>query len=176
MKSKTLAVSAISASFITLFLTIGSYFTAVDVFCVFLASAFVIAPLYCKSYTGSFLSFLVGGLLYLILSGFNFLTLIFPSYFLFFGIFPIIKVLLQEKKVNFYLAWAIKLVWAILAIYAIYFYYTAFVGPISAVPEWLQSSFIYLISVCAIIICILFDRCISIMQFLWNKYLSKVIK
>ncbi len=176
MKSKVLAISAISASFITLFLTVGSYFSAVDIFCVFLASAFVLAPLYCKSYTGSFLCYLVGGILYLILCGFNFLTLVFPSYFLFFGIFPIIKILLQEKNVNLYLAWAIKLVWAMLAFYAIYLYYIAFIGPITDVPEWLQSSFIYFIGVVAIIICVLFDRCVSIMQFLWKKYLSKVIK
>ena len=88
----------------------------------------------------------------------------------------IIKILLETKKVKLFFVWLIKLVWSIIAFYLIYLFYTTFVGPVTDIPDWLKTSFIYFIGVFAIVICILFDRCISIIMFLWNKYLSRVIK
>ena len=42
MKSKVIALSAISASFITLFLSVGAYIEVVDLIAVVVASAFII--------------------------------------------------------------------------------------------------------------------------------------
>ena len=87
MKSKVLALSAVSASFIAVFLTLGAYIELVDLVAVVVASIFVLLPLYMKSYKGSLLAYLAGGLLAFLISGFNILSLVFPAYFAFFGIF-----------------------------------------------------------------------------------------
>ena len=90
MKSKIISLSAISACFIAASLVVGTYFEILDFFMLVTASVFVLLPLYLKSYKGSFLAYLVGGVVAILCGGFNF-TLIYPAYFLFFGVYPIIK-------------------------------------------------------------------------------------
>ena len=97
MKSKIISLSAISAGFVAISLIIGAYIEITDLFMVVVASVFVLLPLYLKSYKGSFLAFLAGGVIAVLCSGFN-LALIFPAYFAFFGIYPIVKNYLEEKR------------------------------------------------------------------------------
>jgi hypothetical protein len=59
MKSKLLAVSAISASLTAIILTIGAYVSMADLFCLTISSVTVLPPLYFKSYKAGFLSFLI---------------------------------------------------------------------------------------------------------------------
>ena len=97
MKSKVVSLSAISASFIAVALAVGTYFEIADLFMLVTASVFVLLPLYLKSYKGSFLAFLAGGVIALLISGFNF-SLIYPAYFGFFGIYPLVKMKMIEKR------------------------------------------------------------------------------
>ena len=53
MKSKIISISAISAGFLALILTVGAYIEMVDLFCIVISSVFVILPLYYKSFIGS---------------------------------------------------------------------------------------------------------------------------
>ena len=86
MKSKTIALSAISAGFVAIILTVGAYVEFTDVFMLAVSSIFVLLPLYFNSYKGSILAFIVGGVIAFLVSGFNILSIVFPSYFGFFGI------------------------------------------------------------------------------------------
>ena len=86
MKSKLITISAISSALITIVLTIGAYIEVADLLALVVATIFVALPLYFNSYIASILSFLAGGILALIFSGFNFLSVVFPAYFGFFGL------------------------------------------------------------------------------------------
>ena len=115
MKSKLITVSAISSALVAISLTIGAYFEVADLFSLVIASAFVIMPLYFNSKKASILTYLVGGVIALILSGFNFAySLVFPSYFAFFGVFPILFNTLNEKKDITPLKVIIGLIWWLL--------------------------------------------------------------
>ena len=44
------------------------------------------------------LAYLAGGVIAFLCSGFNILSLVFPAYFLFFGVYPIVKTKLVETN------------------------------------------------------------------------------
>ena len=71
MKSKIISISAISAGFIAILLTIGSYFEITDLITTVVASCLVLLPLYYNSYKGMILTYLVGGVIAFMFSGFN---------------------------------------------------------------------------------------------------------
>lgn len=176
MKSKILALSAISAGFISLFLTLGAYFEIVDLFMVVTASIFVLLPLYYKSYKGAFLVFLAGGTIAILCSGFNF-SLVFPAYFLFFGLYPIIKIIMINKNVKKCLCIIIGLVWIISASYLCYFYYTLILnGIFEGLPTWLEDYIIYGVGIISIVFFFIYDRFIVIFYVNMRKYLSKILK
>ena len=100
MKSKVIALSAISAGFIAISLTAGAYIDLIDLITVIAASIFVILPLYYNSYAGCFMANAAGGILAFLFSGFNIFSVVFPAYFAFFGIYPIIKAITYGKIKN----------------------------------------------------------------------------
>ena len=114
MKSKIISLSAVSAAFTAIALTVGAYFEFADVFALVISSVFVILPIYLKSYKGSLLAYLAGGIIAFLCSGFNILSLVFPAYFLFFGIYPIIKTKLIETNFNKYVGFVFGLIWFII--------------------------------------------------------------
>ena len=87
MNSKIVSISAISAGLIAIALLVGAYFEFADLFAVVIASVFVLMPLYLKSYKGSVLAGLAGGVIAFLCSGLNFLSLVFPTYITFFCFF-----------------------------------------------------------------------------------------
>lgn len=63
MKSRVIALSAISAAFVALFLTLGAYIEFINIISVIVASVFIVLPMYENSKLGSFLAFLAGGVI-----------------------------------------------------------------------------------------------------------------
>ena len=100
MKTKVLSISAISAAFISIVLTIGAYIELVDLLAVVVSSVFVLLPLYYGSYKGSILASLCGVIIAFLCGGLNILSLVFPTYLLFFGFYPIFRSKITDKKVK----------------------------------------------------------------------------
>ncbi len=176
MKSKVISLSAISAGFIAIALIIGAYIEIADLFMVVIASVFVLLPLYLKSYKGSFLAFLAGGVIALLCSGFNF-ALIFPAYFTFFGIYPIVKHKMLEKNVKTSVSLIVGLVWFVLVAYGCYFYYTIILnGVFEGLPAIIEKYIIYGVALIAIIFFFIYDRFLFVVKFFVDKYLKRIIK
>ncbi len=177
MKSKIIALSAISASFVAIILTLGAYIELLDIGAVVLSSVFVTLPLYKKSYLGSFLTFLVGGLIAFMISGFNIMSIVFPSYIAFFGVFPIIKALMKDKKINKILGFFIGLIWCVAVFYGMYFYFIFVMGGIfTGLPSWISDYILYAVGAVSLIFYVVFDRFLSVTRFLADKYLQRIVK
>lgn len=176
MKSKVIALSAISAGFIAIALIIGAYIEITDLFMVVVASVFVLLPLYLKSYKGSLLAFLAGGVIAFLCSGFN-IALIFPAYFAFFGIYPIVKHKMLEKNVKNSIALIIGVIWFVAVAYGCYFYYTLILkGVFEGLPNWIEKYIIYGIGLIAIVFFFIYDRFVFVVKIFVDKYLRKIIK
>lgn len=176
MKSKLISLCAISSSFVAICLTIGAYIETIDIFMLIVASIFVILPLYYNSFKGCLLAFLVGGVIAVILSGFN-MAVIFPAYFSFFGLYPIFKHKVLQKGVNKVVSAIIGLIWILIAFYGCYYYYIMVLGgEITGVPEQIKDYIVYLVGLLAIIFYIVFDKSVVIMKFTIDKYLKRIIK
>ena len=177
MKSKVLALSAVSASFIAVFLTLGAYIELVDLVAVVVASIFVLLPLYMKSYKGSLLAYLAGGLLAFLISGFNILSLVFPAYFAFFGIFPIVSSFLRDKSVKKWIYYLVGIIWCVASFVGLYFYYTAFMGiALTDIPSAIADYVLPIVCVIGIILFFVYDRFIVVSKILMDRYLGKIIK
>ena len=177
MKSKIIAVSAISAALAALSLTIGAYVEFADLFTLVVASVFVIMPIYFRSYKGCFLSFLAGGVIAFLFSGFNFISLVFPSYFAFFGIYPIIKCIFDDKRFNKIVSYVVGLVWFVAVAYGMFFYYTLVMhGIFEGLPIWVMDNILYLIAPVAALIFVIYERYILVMRVAINRYLGRIIK
>ena len=177
MKSKVLALSAISAAFIALFLTVGAYLSFVDLVSVVFASAFTLLPLYYKSYSGSILSFLAGGIIAFLFSGFNVYSLVFPAFFFFFGCYPVVKTAFTEKKVNKVLSVIIGLIWCVAFSYGLYFYYVFFMKmTLSDFPEIIVRYIYLFIPLFAVVLFIVFDRYVFAVKLTVDRYIGRIIK
>ncbi len=177
MKSKVIAISAISAGLIAMILSFGVYFQVADISAVILSSVVVLLPLYYKSYLGGFLSYLAGGLIAFLITGFNFLSIVFISYFIFFGLFPIIKILLESKKLNKFLILAIGVIWCVLSCYAVYFYYTMVMCmPLDSLPEFIKNYVLLFIFLIGVVFFAVYDFFINVSRKLTEYYLRKILK
>lgn len=177
MNSKLISISAISAGLTALSLTVGAYIEFADLFSLVIASVFVIMPIYYRSYKACLLSFLAGGVIAFICSGFNVLSLVFPSYIAFFGSFPIVKCFMDDKRVNKYLSFVIGLIWFILTAYGMFFYYTLVMGGIfDGLPTWILDNVLFFIAPVAAIVYAIFNRYVFVMRIFLNRYLSRIIR
>ena len=177
MKSKVVAISAISAGLVAIFLTIGAYFSVFDLVSVVLASVFVILPTYYNSYVGSALTFLAGGTIAFIFSAFNIMSIVFPLYIAFFGIYPIVKCIMLEKKFNKTLGCVLGLIWCVAVTFGVYFYYTEIMGqPLNDLPEFVQNYIMLFVAIVGAAFYFLFDRFIVLSKIIIDKYLGKILK
>ena len=177
MNSKLISISAIAAGLSAIALIVGAYIEIADLFALVISSVFVIMPLYYRSYKGSILCFLAGGVIAFLCSGFNVLSLVFPSYFAFFGIFPIVKCYFDDKMWNKTLCFVLGLVWFLLCAYGMYFYYTLVMGGIlDGLPSWLVDYTLYLIAPAVLIVFVIYNRFITVMRIFISRYLQRVIK
>lgn len=178
MKSKIIAISAISAGFVALFLIIGGYFQLADIFCTIISSVFVLMPLYFNSYKGSLLSYLAGGVVALVCSlptlAFSFVL---PAYAIFFGIYPIVKNLLVRNNLDKRIRFFIGLIWCVLSVYGVYFYYTAVMGlTLQGLPEVVSEYILIFIGILAVIFFIIYDKFLYVSKMVLDRYLNRIIK
>lgn len=177
MKSKLLAISAIGAGFTALALTLGTYFNVAEFIALVLSSVFVILPLYYNSYKACFLTYFAGGVLGVILGAFNVVNIVIPSYFIFFGLYPIIRLVMIEKKVNKTLQIVVGIVWSIAYFYGLFFYGTLILNlTMENMPAFFIKYIYYLIPIFAVLFYFIFDRYIVKVKILIDKYLNVIIK
>ena len=177
MKSKVIALSAISAGLTVISLLVGAYLEIAELFALVVSSVFVILPLYLNSYKGSVLSYLAGGVIAFLCSGFNIMSLVFPTYFAFFGLYPIVKCKMVEKSFNKYVGYVLGLVWFLLVSFGAYFYYTLIMqGIFEGLPEWILDYIIYIVGAVAIVFFIIYDRFVVVCKMLCDRYLGRFIK
>lgn len=180
MKSKVIAISAISAGFVAIALTVGAYIEMADLFSLVVASAFLMLPLYYNSYKGAILSFLAGGVIAFLFSGFNIFSIVFPAYFVFFGIYPILTVKIRSRKQRNTLWTVIGLIWCVLFFYGAYYYYTGVMKlNLNDFPEYLSfiSDYImYFIALIGAIFYFVFDRFIIVVKLFVDRYLKRIVK
>ncbi len=177
MKSKLISISAISAGFVAIFLLIGAYVEVADIFTIIIASIFVTLPLYYKSFKACFLAFLAGGVIAFICSGLNIYSLIFPSYFGFFGIYPIIKFICIEKNLNKIVRFIIGIVWCMVAFIGIYFYYiTIEPSVLNGFPEWISEYMVIAVAIIGAVFYLIYDKYLSVCRRISDYYLKKIIK
>lgn len=180
MKSKIISISAISAGLTAFILTIGAYVEMADLFCLAISSVFVLLPLYKNSYKGSVLGYLAGGIIAFLFSGFNILSIVFPSYFLFFGIYPIIATYMREKNIKKIFIIALGLVWTVSFFYGAYFYFFNVMNlSIGLYPVWAEfiiDNILIFLGVIAIPFYFFFDRYVYVLKIFLDKYLKKIVK
>ena len=177
MKSKLIALSAISAGFTAITLMIGAFIEVADLSALVLSSVFVVMPLYYKSYKASFLSALVGGIIAFMCSGFNIYSVVFPAYAVFFGIYPIVRNKMEEIKMNKTIKFLIGAIWFVLTVYGIYFYYIYVMNiSFSGIPEWLSGYVLYLILPISLLVYFMYDKFIMVSRFIIDKYLSRIVQ
>ncbi len=180
MKSKIIAISSISAGLTAICLTMGAYIEAMDLIALVLSSVFVVMPLYFNSYKGAFLSFGVGGVIAFMLAGFNIFSVVFPAYFLFFGVYPILKALSIEKRFNVIACKIIGLIWSVLVIYGLYYFYLYVMNMnFDDLPSWANfvvENIEIFVGVLGIVFYFVYDRYVVVTKRVIDYYLYKVIK
>lgn len=177
MKSRLIALSAISSAMTAIILTLGAYVQLIDVFTIVAASIFVTLPLYYNSFKASLLTYLAGGVIAFMISGFNYLSIVFPSYFLFFGVSPIVQhAFMQKGKTAKILGTILSMVWFIAIAFGLYFFYTGLIGPLSDFPKWILDNIYYFIPAFAIVFYLIFNRFILVLGRFTNQLLKRVIK
>ena len=177
MKSKIISISAISASLIAICLTLGCYIEVIDLISVVTSSVFVILPLYYNSYKGCLLCYICGGVIALICSlpTLSF-SIVMPAYFMFFGIYPIVKNMLNKNNLK-KLCFFIGLVWCVCTSFVLYFYYTAIIGlTIANLPAIVSEYILAFVCAVAVIFYLIFDRFIFVAKLVMDKYIHKIIK
>lgn len=177
MKSKLVAISSISAGLTAIALLVGAYFEVADLCALVISSTFVTLPLYYKSYKASLLAALAGGLIAFMCSGFNVMSLIFPSFIAFFGVYPIVSSKMQEKNVKKFVRIMLGIIWFVAVAYGMYFYYTAVMGVVLLdIPGWLADIVLYVIAPLAVIVFFIYDKFIVLSRMFINRYLGKIVK
>ncbi len=177
MKSKVIAISAIASSFIAIFLTLGAYIELIDVFVIIISSCFLVLPIYLKSYKGAFLSYLCGGVLGIIFAQFNVLNIVFFSYFLFFGIFPIILEICLNKKISKLFTFFIGLIWFIVFSFSLYFFYTSVLNlKIEDMPLFIEENIYLFILIFSFVFYCIYQRFLICYSLYIKRLLKRVIK
>ena len=177
MKSKVLALSAISAAFIAIVLTLGAYIEFIDLLSVIVASVFVLLPLYYGSYKGSFLASLTGVVIAFLCGGLNILSLVFPTYLLFFGFYPIVRSKMTDKNLKKIFVYIVGLIWFLITCYASYFYYKLIMqGVFDGLPQWAIDYALIFLGVIGIAFYFVYDMFIVKIRRVVNGYLYRIIK
>ncbi len=177
MKSKLIAISAITSALIAIILTAGTYLSFIDLFCLAISSVVVMLPLYYDSYLASFISFFVGGIIAFMLTGFNFTIVVIPAFFAFFGCYPLVKNFLEKKKINKIFTYVLGLIWGVAAIYGIYFFYVEIMHITTAdLPKFVQDNALIFVGILGVAFYIVFERFVTVFKRIIDIYLNKILK
>ena len=150
MKTKLIALSAISAALTAIMLSLGAIFELIDLVVVCFAPIFFSMPLYFDSKKGAILASFAGGLIAVFVNPFSLVGVL---HFSFFGIFPIIKYVVLTKKLNKVLFNVLSMFWFAIVCVGAYFFYFKLLGNVPnelfGLQEWVfvLDRFIYLLQV-----------------------------
>ena len=148
-----------------------------DVFMLVTASIIVLLPLYYNSFKAGVLTYLAGGVIAFMISGFNYLSIVFPSYFLFFGVYPIVQhAFMRKGKTVKIIGTILSLIWFVAVAYGLYFFYTGLIGPLNDFPVWILDNIYYFVALFAIVFYFIFNRFILVLGRFTNQLLKRVIK
>ncbi len=179
MKSKVIALSAISASFIAIILFVGAIVDLIDILMITAASVFVTLPLYYKSYKGSVLCYLVGGTIGALLAlgvGKLVVSIVIPSYFLFFGIYPITLRYMIKKNIKKAVRFVIGAVWCVGIVFGMYFYYINIIGLIENLPEIIEKNIYLVLVVFGLIFYFVYERFLFVSSKLTDNIIKRILK
>ncbi len=182
MKSKVIALSAVSASFTAICLIVGAYLDFADLVALVLASAFVVLPLYYDSFKGAALAFLAGGAVALLIALPKIaLTIVFSAYAAFFGLYPIIRHFAAKKQVKRAIIYVVGAIWCIAAVYGMYFYYSLVLGvnffdSLPSWAEWLRDGILYILPVAGLAFFFIYDRYVVVTKVFLDRTLKRIIK
>jgi len=177
MKSRVITISAVSAALTAIFLILGTYVEVIDIFAIITSSVFIILPLYYKSYKGSILASVVGGVIALCCCIPKLLTPVFPAYFAFFGIYPIIACLMRDKGVNKFLRFFIGLIWCVAVFYGGYYFCVGVLGfTLSDLPKVIIDYALIFVGLIGIVFFVIYDRFIYLLKKFVDYYLNRIIK
>ena len=86
----------------------------------------------------------------------------------------------MDKKVKKIILHTVGLLWCVAAFYGIFFYYTLVMGlDFANLPEqlsWLNDCLIYAVGVLGVIFYFIYDRFLTVIRALIDRYLGKIIK
>ena len=182
MKSKIIALSAVSAGFTALCLIVGAYIDFADLLALVAASAFVVLPLYYDSFKGAALGFLAGGVIALLIALPKItLTIVFPAYAAFFGLYPIIRLYAEKRSVKRWVIYLVGAIWCVAAVYGMYFYYSLVLGlnffdTVPAWATWIQDCILYILPIAGLIFYFIYDRYVVVMKAFADRVLKRIIK
>lgn len=184
MKSSyRIALSAVSASFAVILLTLGAFVEAIDISCVMFAGIAMMIPLTKKDLFGAFMSYLAAGILALILTGMRF-TVIVP-YAFFFGLYPIINAVqdkyLHKKRIFSFFALIVKDLWFLFSMYVYYKVLVVFSGydlfqDFSMIPAEYQNYIVPCLCVFGAVFFVLYDFVMKRLQRVADYTVARIIK
>ncbi len=178
-----IALSAVSAAFAIILLTLGAYIEILDISCVMLAGIAIMLPLSKKDVLGGFLAYLAAGLLALPVTGFRFAVIV--PYAVFFGLYPIVNAIIEKylpnKKILNILFIVLKDIWFLLSMYVYYRVLVAFTGydfaaDFAFVPEQFRQYIVPALIVFGAVFFVLYDYVMKKMQRVIEILVSRVIK
>ncbi len=178
MKTRVITLSAVSSALCAVVLIMGVYLSEIfDVFALMLAPAFLCLPLYVNSKKGAVLAYLSAGILAILLTGGQITSYIFFSYFLFAGIFPIVKYIAVVKKFNKVIFTVLGEIWFVAFMIAIYYYYTMFLGfPFETLFNIKQEIYPLILAIISVFMYFLVDRYVFSLQIIIFRLLGRIIK
>lgn len=178
MKTKVITLSGISAALVAIVLILGVYLSEIfDIFALMFAPAFLCMPLYVDSKKGAFLSYLAGGLIAVLFTGGQITNYVFFAYFLFAGIFPIVKYIAVTKRFNKVLFNVLCMIWFVAFAVGFYYYYTAFLGfPIEMVFNIDPKIYPLIVGICSAAVYFLINGYVFSLQLIVFRLLKRIIK
>lgn len=178
MKTKVITLSGISAALCAAVLTAGVYLSELfDIFALMFAPVFLCLPLYVDSKKGAFLAYLSAGIIAILFTGGQITNYVFFAYFLFAGIFPIVKYIAVTKRFNKIVFHVACMLWFVAFAVGFYYYYTAFLGfPIETVFNIDPKIYPLIVAIAAAALYFLIDRYVFSLQILVFRLLKRVIR
>jgi len=141
-KSFEIAISAVSASFAVIFLSIGVFVPVFELSAYMFASVALMLPLSKKIYLGGFLAYLSTIILTLLISGGNFVYVLPVA--VFFGLHPFINSMQLKFNINKYLALIVKIIWFDISLLLMYKFTELFLAESDLIMEFI-TKYIYII-------------------------------
>lgn len=168
-RSKAIALSAVTAAFIVIFLCVGALFPSLSLSSIFLSALAVMLPLSKGTKKGALLAVIAGGLLTFLVFTKAALETALP-FLLFFGFHPIVNTWGRERGFNKILLFAIKDVWFVATLVACYFLTQMFVTE----HEFFTKYMLYIIIFGGAVVFFIYDYMMEYFQKAMDRLIKKL--